>query len=482
METASYQLTVSEAERNILSLIINGKDKTAYYIQHLKPEIFSDERHRVIYSNILQMMMTTTPLDIVTLKAQLLKTNQLELAGDEEYLRELKNINFDTSAIDEYYRIILYAAKKRQLGTLGEQMIHDSNDVSVNPDETWSDTIKSLSEIQTSHGENKVHDLASLSFELLRDLDYKINSNGKTSGIWSGFPDLDKITGGFVPGELVVIAGRPAMGKSGFALSMLLKTCVGFKNPVAYFALELNAQSFTQRLLSLYSGIPAERIRRAELRSEEYQRLILQMDEIKNAPLYVVDSAQLTAPEIRLVTQQLRSQYNIQMIVIDYLQIIPSRQRKSWNREAEISEITRTLKQMARELDIVVVVTSQLSRAVETRGGDKKPILSDLRESGAIEQDADKVLFLYRGEYYGLDTDAEGVSTKNVAEIIVAKNRNGPVATVRMRFNPKVARFDNLEENEIEEMKVGEEKIQRKFRKFFGEDGEPFIDKNEPPF
>ena len=472
MAPSTYQITVFQAEQNLLSNLISSEKKNGNVLQNLKPIHFADSRHQVIYSNIIQLMLGMTPLDAITLKAQLLKNRQLEIAGGLDYVDSLLSTNNDPLLTEEYYRIVLYSSKKKRLGELGDELSGESNDPSVDVSNTMNNAIARLEEINADNDRKPIQAFSSVAENILYEALQSMNNPDSITGIQTGFHDLDKITGGFNAGELIIVAARPAMGKTAFLMSMLLNSCMRLKNPVAFFSLEMSNQQMVTRLLSQHSGIAAEKIRNKKMDADEFKKLHLRTGEINDAPLYLVDEPALTIQRIRFMANRMKQQHGLEMLIVDYLQLInvSSSRTHSGNREAEISAITRGLKTLARELDIPVVVTSQLSRAVETRGGDKKPILSDLRESGAIEQEADKVLFLYRGEYYGLEQDYEGNPTKDIAEVIVAKNRFGPVGTVRMRFINRFARFENLDEfagaNQYSEVDM-ENRIKQKYKKIF---------------
>jgi replicative DNA helicase len=472
MAPNTYQITVFQAEQNLLSNLISSEKKNGNVLQNLKPIHFADSRHQVIYSNIIQLMLGMTPLDTITLKSQLLKNRQLEIAGGLDYIDSLQSTNNDALLTEEYYRIVLYSSKKKRLGELGDELSGESNDPSVDVGNTMNKAIARLEEINSDNERKPVQAFSSVAENILYEALQSMNNPDGITGVETGFHELDRITGGFNPGELVIIAARPAMGKTAFVMSMLLQSCMRMKHPVAFFSLEMSNQQMVTRLLSQHSGIAAEKIRGKKLDSDEFKKLHLMTGEINDGPLYMVDEPGLTIQRIRFMANRMKHQHGIEMLIVDYLQLIgvSSSRTHSGNREAEISAITRGLKTLARELDIPVIVTSQLSRAVETRGGDKKPILSDLRESGAIEQEADKVLFLYRGEYYGLEQDCEGNPTKDIAEVIVAKNRFGPVGTSRLRFINGFARFENLTEADQAEQYTEvdlENQIKKKYKKLF---------------
>ncbi len=478
MAPNTYQITVFQAEQNLLSNLISSEKKNGSVLQNLKPIHFADSRHQVIYSNIIQLMLGMTPLDTITLKAQLLKNRQLEIAGGLDYIDSLQSTNNDALLTEEYYRIVLYSSKKKRLGELGDELSGESNDPSVDVGNTMNKAIARLEEINSDNERKPVQTFSSVAENIIYDALKSMDNPDGITGIQTGFLDLDKITDGFNAGELIIVAARPAMGKTAFVMSMLLNSCMHMKNPVAFFSLEMSNQQMVIRLLSQHSGINEDKIRRKKLDQDEFRNLHLKSAEIDDAPLYLVDEPGLTIQRIRFMANRMKHQHGIEMLIVDYLQLIgvSSSRTHSGNREAEISAIMRGLKALARELDIPVIVTSQLSRAVETRGGDKKPILSDLRESGSIEQEADKVLFLYRGEYYGLEQDWEGNPTKDIAEVIVAKNRFGPVGTVRMRFINRFARFENLDEfagaNQYSEVDM-ENRIKQKYKIFKKIDDDP---------
>lgn len=271
------------------------------------------------------------------------------------------------------------------------------------------------------------------------------NTDG-ISGVPTGFRDLDKLTSGWQRSDMIVIAARPAMGKTAFILSMARNTAVDYGMGVAIFSLEMSSVQLVKRLISSESRIPAEKLRKGDLAEHEFQQLHSRITKLATAPIYIDDTPGISIFDLRAKCRRLKMQYDIQMVVIDYLQLMTAGGGKGQgNREQEISSISRSIKEIAKELNIPVIALSQLSRSVETRGGDKRPILSDLRESGAIEQDADIVSFIYRPEYYELMTTETGESNKGIGEIIIAKHRNGATDSVRLRFIGEFARFENLD-------------------------------------
>ena len=271
------------------------------------------------------------------------------------------------------------------------------------------------------------------------------NSDG-ISGVPTGFYDLDKLTSGWQRSDMIVIAARPAMGKTAFVLSMARNTAVDHNMGVAIFSLEMSSVQLVKRLIASEARIKAEKLRKGDLKEHEFQQLHSRITKLATAPLFIDDTPGISVFDLRAKCRRLKMQHNIEMIIIDYLQLMTAGGTKgAGNREQEISTISRSIKEIAKELNVPVIALSQLSRSVEQRGGDKRPVLSDLRESGAIEQDADIVSFIYRPEYYGLLQDEEGNSNQGIGEIIVAKHRNGALDSVRLRFIGEYARFDNIE-------------------------------------
>jgi replicative DNA helicase len=279
----------------------------------------------------------------------------------------------------------------------------------------------------------------------------RLHGSGIT-GVQSGFSELDRITSGWQKSDLVVIAARPGMGKSALVLSLARNSAVDFKKAVAVFSLEMNSLQLVQRLIASETGISADKLKKGALNEVEWQQLVTMTGKLSEAPIFIDDSPALSVFDLRSKCRRLKQMHNIELIIVDYLQLMRSDvDNKSGNREQEISSISRSLKAIAKELDVPIIALSQLSRAVESRGGVKRPQLSDLRESGAIEQDADMVLFIYRPEYYKIEFDEDNQPTKGIAELIIAKHRNGALNTVKLKFIDHLAKFADLDFNEVSE-------------------------------
>jgi replicative DNA helicase len=283
--------------------------------------------------------------------------------------------------------------------------------------------------------------------DAIREIEIASKNSEGLSGVPTGFRGLDALTSGWQRSDMIVIAARPAMGKTAFVLSMARNTAVDYNMGVAVFSLEMSSVQLVKRLIASEARISAEKLRKGNLEDYEFQQLYSRVSKLSTAPIYIDDTPGLSVFDLRAKCRRLKMQYDIQLVIIDYLQLMSAGGGKgTGNREQEISTISRSIKEIAKELNIPVIALSQLSRSVETRGGDKRPVLSDLRESGAIEQDADIVSFLYRPEYYGLLQAEDGSSNQGVGEVIIAKHRNGALDTVRMRFVGQYARFENFED------------------------------------
>ncbi len=293
--------------------------------------------------------------------------------------------------------------------------------------------------LKKSYG--KVGDLVQ---EAMEEIEKASQNSDGVSGVPTGFTDLDRLTSGWQKSDMIVLAARPGMGKTAFVLSMAKNSAVQFGQGVAIFSLEMSSVQLTKRLMAMETGISSEKLRKGFTSQDDWDQLHGRINALSEAPIYIDDTPALSIFELRAKCRRLKMQHDIQLVIIDYLQLMTAG-TKGGNREQEISTISRSIKEIAKEISVPIIALSQLSRSVETRGGDKRPMLSDLRESGAIEQDADMVIFIYRPEYYGLIEDENGMPTEGVGEIIVAKHRNGSLDTVRLRFIKQLTKFDNLD-------------------------------------
>lgn len=437
-----------DLEEAVLGAVMIEQDAINDVIDILKDETFYVDAHQRIWRAIRMLYQSQIPVDLLTVTEQLKKNGDLDSAGGPFYIAQLTNKVGSAANVEYHARIMAEKFIQRQLISSSTEVIKEAYEDTTDVFELLDKAEKNLFSIAENNLKRQSEDISSLLLTELRDLDTRMkNSDDHLNGVPSGFIELDRATGGWQKSDLVILAARPAMGKTAFTLALARNAAVDHKRPVAIFSLEMSSAQLVQRLISMETHIPAEKIRRGTLEQYEYQILTSKIDNLKNASIFIDDTPGINVFELRSKCRRLKQQHDIQLVVIDYLQLMSgSVDGRGGNREQEISQISRALKGLAKELSIPVIALSQLSRAVETRGGDKRPILSDLRESGAIEQDADIVMFLYRGEYYGIETDMDGQSTKDVAEVIIAKHRNGPVKTCRTRFINKFAKFENFYE------------------------------------
>ncbi len=437
-----------DLEEAVLGALMLEKDALSAVIEILKPEIFYKDAHQKIFKSIQTLFTASSPVDILTVTAQLRQQGDLEMIGGAYYITELTNRVASAANIEFHARIISQKFIQRELIRISTDVINQSYEDTSDVFELLDYAEKNLFEIAQNNlrrDSRKMDDILKESLKVLESLRGK---EDVLTGVPSGFTALDRMTNGWQKSDLVIIAARPAMGKTAFVLSCARNAAVQFNKPVVFFSLEMSSVQLTNRLIAGEAEIEQEKIRKGNLLDWEWQQLTSKIGKLSEAPLIIDDTPALNVFEFRAKCRRLKAQYDIQMIIIDYLQLMQGRSDgKGGNREQEISSISRALKQVAKELNVPVIALSQLSRAVENRpGGSKRPMLSDLRESGAIEQDADMVLFLYRPEYYGLDQDEDGNSTAGIGEVIIAKHRNGEVGKVPLRFIGKYVKFTDLED------------------------------------
>ena len=424
-----------DLEEAVLGAIMLDKDALAIVLDILRPESFYTEAHQAIYKVMKTLFSKSEPIDLLTVTEALRKEGELEKIGGAYKLVELTN-RVASAANIEYQRQLIHAST-----TIIRDAFEDTTDVFDLLDSAERQLFE-ITEVNLSKG---VERMSALSTRLIKQLEELANQEGGLTGIPSGFTDLDTLTSGWQPSDLIIIAARPGMGKTSFVLSMARNASMDFGKGVALFSLEMSNIQLVQRLLSMESSISSHKLRTGKLTEADWKKLHKAVERMSEAPIYIDDTPGINIFELRAKCRRLKMQHDIQLIVIDYLQLMTGgTDRSRGNREQEVSSISRSLKALAKELNVPVIALSQLSRAVEMRGGTKKPQLSDLRESGSIEQDADIVSFIYRPEYYQITEDEEGNSLKSVAEIIVAKHRNGATDSVKLRFTEEYARFSDL--------------------------------------
>jgi replicative DNA helicase len=435
-----------EIEEAVLGALMLEKDALTAVIDILKPESFYKEAHALIYDAIRTLFNESQPIDLLTVTNQLRKDGTLEKVGGAYAVTSLTTKVNSAANVEYHARIITEMSIKRELirvsGEITQMAYEDTTDVFDLLDKTES----SLFEISEQNIRKNYEDMKTIMHDALNELEARKEHKDGLTGVPTGFSALDRVTSGWQKSDLVILAARPGMGKTAFVVSALRNAAVDFGRAVAIFSLEMSSVQLVNRLISAEAELESDKIKKGNLAEYEWQQLIHKTKNITNAPIFIDDTPALSILELRAKCRRLKSQHNIELIVIDYLQLMSGESsRNAGNREQEIASISRALKGLAKELDVPVIALSQLSRAVETRGGDKRPQLSDLRESGSIEQDADIVMFLYRPEYYNITEDEQGMPTTGVGQIIIAKHRNGSLEDVNLKFIGKFTKFTDLE-------------------------------------
>lgn len=436
-----------ELEEAVLGALMLEKDALTEVIDILQPSSFYTHRNQLIYNAIKTLFEKSEPVDLLTVTNQLRATGELEAAGGAFYITELTSKVNSASNIEYHARVVAEMAIKRELIAVSTDIqnmaYEDTTDVFELLDKTES-ALFQVSESNIRKSFSSIHDVMR---DAVKELEYKKEQGSGLTGVPSGLTALDRVTNGWQHSDLIIIAARPAMGKTAFVLSCIRNAAVQFNKPCAIFSLEMSSVQLVNRLISSEAEIESDKLRKGNLEEHEWAQLHHRIANLTDAGIFIDDTPGLSILELRAKCRRLKQQHDIQMVVIDYLQLMSgdSSAKKAGNREQEIASISRALKNIAKELNVPVIALSQLSRAVETRGGDKRPMLSDLRESGSIEQDADQVMFLYRPEYYGITQDEEGNSTTGVGEVIIAKNRHGSVEDVQLRFIGQFTKFCDLD-------------------------------------
>lgn len=440
----------TDLEEAVLGALMLEKDALTAVVDILKSESFYKESHKVIFSAILDLFSDSQPIDLLTVTNQLRKKGQLEMAGGAFFITELTSRVSSAANIEYHARIVTEQSMKRDIISIASEVQREAFEDTTDVFELLDKMEQSLFQISEKNIRKNYADMRSILKEAIMELESKKGQKDGLTGVPSGFTALDRVTSGWQKSDLVIIAARPAMGKTAFVLSVLRNAAVDHNRPVAIFSLEMSSIQLVNRLISSEAELDSEKIKKGNLAEYEWEQLVHKTGRLSKAPLFVDDTPALSILELRAKCRKLKAQHDIQLIVVDYLQLMSGDNKnggQGGNREQEIASISRALKKIAKELSVPVIALSQLSRAVETRGGDKRPQLSDLRESGAIEQDADMVMFLYRPEYYGITEDEDGNSTAGVGEVIIAKHRNGSLDTVKLRFIGKYTKFTDLEMN-----------------------------------
>lgn len=437
-----------DLEEVVLGAMMIDKKGVDEVIDILHPDVFYKDAHRFIYEAIFKLFETSEPVDLLTVSSQLKKDGKLEVAGGDFYLVKLTQKVASSAHIEFHARIILQKYIQRSLIKISSEIIQEAYEDATDVFDLLDTAEAKLYDVTQGNLKRSAETAQNLVIQAKKRIEEIANKEG-LSGVPSGFDKLDKLTSGWQPSDLIIVAARPGMGKTALTLSMARNMAVNSNIPVAFFSLEMSSVQLITRLISSETGLSSEKLRTGKLEKHEWEQLNVKVKALESAPLFIDDTPSLSIFDLRAKARRLASQHGIRMIVIDYLQLMTAGgSQKGGNREQEISTISRNLKALAKELNCPVIALSQLSRAVETRGGSKRPILSDLRESGAIEQDADIVAFIYRPEYYKIDEwdDDERTPTAGQGEFIVAKHRNGGLENIRLKFIGQLGKFDNLDD------------------------------------
>ncbi len=434
-----------DLEEAVLGAIMLEKDALTAVIDVLKPEVFYKEAHQEIFKAITELFNKSEPVDILTVVNQLKLTGRLDIIGGAYYITQLTNRVASSANVEYHSRIIIQKHIQRELIRVSSEIIRDAYEDTTDVFELLDKAEQNLFAVSERNIRRQQGEMHLLMQEAIRDIEAAKDADTKMRGVPSGFTELDRITNGFQRSDLIILASRPGMGKTAFALTLARNMAVDHGKPIAIFSLEMSSVQLVTRLISAETQLNSDKLRKGDLQDFEWQQLNTKIRKLEDAKIFIDDTPALTIFELRAKCRRLKAQNDIQMVFLDYLQLMQGTTDNKGNREQEISQISRSLKALAKELDIPIMALSQLSRAVETRAGDKKPILSDLRESGAIEQDADIVIFIYRPEYYGLTEDKDGNPTSGMATISIAKHRNGALGDIQLRFIKDFAKYADMD-------------------------------------
>lgn len=446
---AHLQPQALEVERAVLGALMNDRDAYAVVCEILSPESFYEQRNQLVYSAIRDLSLAEKPVDVLTVTDELEHQGCLDKVGGAIYIADLSNKVASSANIEYHARIIAHKFLARQLISFASDIETKAFDGSMDIDDLMQEAEGSLFELSRRNMKKdytQIDPVISNAVEVIQKA--AANKDGLT-GVPTGYHKLDNITSGWQASDLVIIAGRPAMGKTSFALSMAKNIAADYKVPMAFFSLEMSNVQLVNRLISNCCEIQGSKILNGQLKPDEWERLDKRLNNLIGSPLYVDDTPGLSVFELRTKARRLVRDHGVKIIMIDYLQLMNANGMRFSSRQEEVSTISRSLKQIAKELDIPILALSQLNRGVESREGleGKRPQLSDLRESGAIEQDADMVLFVHRPEYYHIYQDENGRDLHGMAQIIIAKHRKGATGDVLLNFRGEFTRFENPEDS-----------------------------------
>jgi replicative DNA helicase len=437
-----------ELEEAILGALMLEKDSIIAVQDVLNANAFYKETHQIIFKAIEDLSNSLNPIDLFTVTEKLKQNGQLKVVGGASFLAGLTQKVGSAAHVEYHSKIVAQKYVQRELIRASTEIQRRSYDESVDVTELIDFAEGEIFGVSEGHVQRTVQDSASILARTMEAIEEASKNEGAFSGVPSGFVGIDRVTLGWQASDLVIIAARPAMGKTAFTLSMARNMAIDHAVPVAFFSLEMSATQLMMRLIVAESGLDSKSVKSGQLSPEQWRHLEQSIKPFQNAPLYIDDTPALSINEFRSKSRRLRSHNNVGLIIIDYIQLMTGSGDNRGNREQEVASISRTLKAIAKELNVPIIALSQLNRASELRGGSKKPQLSDLRESGAIEQDADIVAFIHRPDYYGLKVDENNMPLPaGLTEFIIAKHRNGATDTIRLKFRKEQARFLDMEDD-----------------------------------
>jgi replicative DNA helicase len=436
----------TEVEQSVLGAMLIEREAIPKAIEILPSDAFYEPKHQRVFEAIEALFERGNPVDLITLTEELKRRGDYDQIGGY-YLTELTTRVASAANVEYHARIIAEKSLLRKLITTMTGVVGQAFDPTTDAFDLLDNAEREIFQISESQLRKGAVDMNSVVHQTMQHLESIHGREGGITGVPSGFTALDAMTGGWQPSDMVIVAARPSMGKTAFSLAITRNAALHPEKPagVAYFSLEMSAQQLAQRLLTSEARVDAQRARTGRLHDDDWPKLARAAGRLSAANIFIDDTPGLGILELRAKCRRLKAEHGIGLVIVDYLQLMHgTAQTKGGNREQEIAQISRSLKGLAKELDVPVIALSQLSRAVETRGGDKRPQLSDLRESGSIEQDADVVMFIYRAERYGITVDENGNSTEGLGELLIGKQRNGPIGDVKVAFVNQYARFENL--------------------------------------
>jgi replicative DNA helicase len=439
----------NDMEEAVLGAVMLEKEAVITILDILKPESFYREAHQKIFKAISDLSSREFPVDLYTVTEELRSHHELDSVGGPVYLTQLTSKVVSAANVDFHARIVAQKYIQRELIRVSTEIQTRSFDDTYDVTELLDYSENALFQIAEGNIKREVAPINVVIKEAIKEIEKAGKSEDALVGTPSGFTKLDRLTSGWQKSELIIIAARPSMGKTAFALSMARNMAIDHGKKVAIFSCEMSSIQLVNRLIIAETDIPGDKIKNGRLSEEEWKQLETRIKKLVQAPIFIDDTPAISIFELRAKCRRLMAQHKLDIVIVDYLQLM-SGPENAGSREQEVSTISRSLKSIAKELNIPILALSQLNRSVEMRGGTKRPLLSDLRESGAIEQDADMVVFIHRQDKFGIPTFEDGSSTKGIAEIILAKNRNGPVDDVKLRFREEKAQFVDIDDFDMD--------------------------------